>query len=340
MSKGIYRLKFQNPVFSQYKLDYGLLLRYTRYVSAIRRITRPLRHGFVLVFFYFFVICVNFTPRKASLCLWGHIARYVSIFFDRERAIAVRNITRALKIDENVAVDIFKATLENFAKNLVDLAYFTGPIKRDLTSVITVLPEDFAIIENAMAAGKGVIGITGHISNWELFGGFVASRLNGIHVIAREAYDRYTDRILRLLRRRMDVTSLYTDEPASAGSSIVRGGEFLGVLADLNVRGLPAVTVDFFGRPASTPVGPALLSRRTGAPLIPMCIVREENDSYRVYITEPITPANTGDFRSDLTSDTQAWSTMLEAWIKRFPGQWIWLHDRWPISDVNSNKRK
>jgi KDO2-lipid IV(A) lauroyltransferase len=235
-------------------------------------------------------------------------------------------------------VRIFAATFENFAKNLVDLGYFAGPIKRDLESVVHVTPEDFAVIENAMNSGEGVIGVTGHISNWELFGGYVASRLGGIHVIAREAYDRNTDRLLKYLRRRMGVISIYTDEPASAGLSVVRGGGFLGVLADLNVRGLPVVTVEFFGRLVGTPVGPALFARRTGASLIPMCIVRDTADSYRVYTSEPLDPVNTGDFRADLTADTQAWSAVLETWIKCYPEQWIWLHDRWSLSDLNSIK--
>jgi KDO2-lipid IV(A) lauroyltransferase len=254
--------------------------------------------------------------------------------------IAVRNVTEALGAGRDAAEKIYVETFENFAKNLVDLAYFAGPIKRDMESAIKVSPGDFGILEGAMAAGNGVIGITGHISNWELFGGFIASRLGGIHVIAREAYDRYTDRLLRLLRRRMNVSSIYTDEPASSGASIVRGGGFLGVLADLNVSGLPTVTVDFFGRPASTPIGPALLSRRTRAPLIPMCIIREPDDSYRVFLDEPVKPADTGDFRGDLTADTQAWSKALERRIRRFPGQWIWLHDRWPVSGANSVGRK
>lgn len=239
-------------------------------------------------------------------------------------------------MERGTAEKIYVETFENFAKNLVDLAYFAGPKRRDMKPVMTVSTEDFAILESAMAEGNGVIGITGHISNWELFGGFVASRLGGIHVIAREAYDQYTDRLLRLLRRQMNVSSIYTDEPASSGASVVRGGGFLGLLADLNVSGLPTVKVDFFGRPVPTPVGPALLSRRTGAPLIPMCIIRESNDSYRVFLDEPVKPADTGDFRGDLTADTQAWSTALERWIRRFPGQWIWLHDRWHVSGTNS----
>jgi len=253
--------------------------------------------------------------------------------------IAVGNIVYSMGVDEDHAGKVFASTFENFAKNLVDLAYVAGPIRRAPASVITISPEDLTIIEEAMAEGKGVIGITGHLSNWELFGGYVASRLGGIHVIAREAYDRRTDRLLRHLRRRLGVTSIYTDEPASVSASVVRGGGFLGALADLNVRGLPVVTVEFFGRPAATPIGPALLARRTGAPLIPMCIAREPDDSYRVYVSEPVTLADTGDFRSDLTVDTWAWSAVLEGWIRRYPEQWIWLHDRWSVSDAEPIKR-
>lgn len=306
---------------------------------AIRRITRPLRHGVVLAFLYLFVVWANVTPRKLNLWLWGGLARFVSRFFRRDRAVAVENITCALGVDEENAGKVFAGTFENFANNLVDLAYIAGPLRREPASVIKIPPEDSAIIEKAMAAGKGVVGITGHLSNWELFGGYVASRMGGIHVIAREAYDRHTDRLLRYLRGRLGVTSIYTDEPALVGASVIRGGGFLGTLADLNVRGLPVVTVEFFGRPAATPIGPALLARRTGASLIPMCIIREPDDSYRICVSEPVVLADTGDFRSDLTADTQAWSAVLEGWIRRYPEQWIWLHDRWSVHDENPVKQ-
>lgn len=298
-----------------------------------------MRHGLVLAFLYFIVVWANVTPRKLNLWLLGRLGRFVSRFFRRERAIAVENIRCALGVDEKSAEKVFAGTFENFAKNLVDLAYVAGPVRRDPASVIKISPGDSAVIEKALAAGKGVVGITGHLSNWELFGGYVASRLGGIHVIAREAYDRHTDRLLRYLRGRLGVTSIYTDEPASVGASVVRGGGFLGTLADLNVRGLPVVAVEFFGRPAATPIGPALLSRRTGAPLIPMCIIREPDDSYRIYVSGPVILADTGDFRNNLTADTQAWSAVLEGWIRRYPEQWIWLHDRWSVHDARFVKR-
>lgn len=271
--------------------------------------------------------------------MWRRLARFASRFFRHDRAIAVENITRALGVGGKGAEKVFAGTFENFAKNLVDLAYVAGPLRRDPASIIKVSPEDLTIIDDAMAAGKGVVGITGHLSNWELFGGYVASRLGGIHVVAREAYDRHTDRLLRYLRRRLGVRSIYTDEPASVGASVVRDGGFLGTLADLNVRGLPVTVVEFFGRPAATPIGPALLARRTGAPLIPMCIIREPDDLYRIYVGEPIVIADTGDLRSGLTADTQAWSEVLEGWIRRYPEQWIWLHDRWSVRSANSIKR-
>jgi KDO2-lipid IV(A) lauroyltransferase len=298
-----------------------------------------LRHGLVLAFLYFFVVWANFTPRKFNLWLWGRLARFTSRFFRHDRAVAVENITCALGVDEKGAGKVFSGTFENFAKNLVDLAYVAGPLRRDPATIIKTPREDLAVIEDAMAAGKGVVGITGHLSNWELFGGYVASRLGGIHVVAREAYDRHTDRLLRYLRGRLGVRSIYTDEPASVGASVVRGGGFLGTLADLNVRGLPVTVVEFFGRPAATPIGPALLARRTGAPLIPMCIIREPDDSYRIYVGEPIAIADTGDLRSGLTADTQAWSAVLEGWIRRYPEQWIWLHDRWPVGGASPIKR-
>ena len=90
------------------------------------------------------------------------------------------------------------------------------------------------------------------------------------------------------------------------------------------------VFVDFFGRKAYTPNGPALLNLLTGVPIIPCFIVRKRF-GHEILIGEPIGLQNSGDRDKDITENTRRYTKVIEGYIKRFPSQWVWFHDRWHI---------
>ncbi len=180
-----------------------------------------------------------------------------------------------------------------------------------------------------MAEGAGVVGLTGHVSNWELLGGYVARRLGGIAVLATVAYDENFNRLLVNYRRRLGVRTIYRTEPPAAALAWLRRGGFLGVLADQDIADVPSVTVDFLGRPARTPVGPALLARRARAPMMPMFIVREEDNDYRVVVAAPLAKSVANKIKQALLDDTAAWSAAVSEWVVRYPEQWVWVHERW-----------
>jgi KDO2-lipid IV(A) lauroyltransferase len=157
----------------------------------------------------------------------------------------------------------------------------------------------------------------------------MARELGGVYVIAQTIYDKRVDGFLNWMRRRSNVIAIQRDEPASKVTGLLRDGEFVGVLADQNIPSIPGVTVDFFGRPAHTPVGPALMARRSGAVLMPLHIKRLPDNNYRVFAEPAIPLAEGGKLRGKLTVDTQAWSLAVERWVREAPEQWVWLHQRW-----------
>ncbi|MDH3224235.1 MAG: lysophospholipid acyltransferase family protein, partial [Gemmatimonadota bacterium] len=103
----------------------------------------------------------------------------------------------------------------------------------------------------------------------------------------------------------------------------------VGILGDQDAR-KAGIFVDFFGRPASTARGPAVLSLRAGAPLVLAVAIREEGAKprYSVYF-EPLDQPRTGNLDRDVATLTQAYTHRLEAFIRRYPEQYFWLHRRW-----------
>jgi KDO2-lipid IV(A) lauroyltransferase len=102
----------------------------------------------------------------------------------------------------------------------------------------------------------------------------------------------------------------------------------LVLLADQDAR-QSGIFVNFFGRPASTVRGPAVLSLKYDAPIIPTNIYRIGPFRHHVYYGEPIEPAAFRDREDPTHAMTQAHVSALEGFIRQHPEQWLWMHRRW-----------
>ncbi|MCK4534577.1 MAG: lysophospholipid acyltransferase family protein, partial [Syntrophobacterales bacterium] len=85
----------------------------------------------------------------------------------------------------------------------------------------------------------------------------------------------------------------------------------------------------FFGRPASTTKGLAALALQTGAPVLPSFISRMKDGKYRLVIGPEVDISRTGDYDRDILENTQRFTNIVEDNVRKHPGQWFWLHQRW-----------
>jgi KDO2-lipid IV(A) lauroyltransferase len=108
----------------------------------------------------------------------------------------------------------------------------------------------------------------------------------------------------------------------------LRRGRLLGILMDQDT-GVEGVFVDFLGRKAHTPVGPAALGLATGAPIVPMAIHWEAGHRHVIEICEPLWPQPSGDRERDLKEISLRLNRELGRFILAHPEQWVWMHDRW-----------
>jgi KDO2-lipid IV(A) lauroyltransferase len=102
----------------------------------------------------------------------------------------------------------------------------------------------------------------------------------------------------------------------------------LAILADVDTETM-GVFVDFFNRPAYTPAGPIVISQKTGAPLLPVFMVRQPDNTHLMIIEPALKLQATGQRQQDLIENTQRFTHIIETYIRRYPEQWIWMHDRW-----------
>ncbi|MBE9547675.1 MAG: lysophospholipid acyltransferase family protein, partial [Proteobacteria bacterium] len=109
----------------------------------------------------------------------------------------------------------------------------------------------------------------------------------------------------------------------------IKRNEVVGTLLDQNMAWQEGVFVDFFGRPACTTDGLASLALYTEAPVIPAFMVRMENGKYRFIMGEEVEIINTGNPERDALTNTQNFTKIIEDFVRRYPDQWLWIHQRW-----------
>ena len=191
----------------------------------------------------------------------------------------------------------------------------------------------YAGLEHYLAArerGRGVLVITGHLGQWELSSFYHSLMGYPMSMVIRRLDNPLVDRLVNGIRCLHGNTVLHKDDFARGLLGAMRRGETVGILMDTNMTPPQGVFVDFFGVPACTASGLARVAMRTEAAMLPGFLTwREEEKKYVLEFGEPLELVRTGNDEQDIVTNTQICTTAIEAWVRRFPEQWLWVHRRW-----------
>ncbi len=183
----------------------------------------------------------------------------------------------------------------------------------------------------AVGHGNGVIAATGHLGMWQLAP--LLAKLHGLTrfcVAMAEEPNQAVQEFEQRFRDRFEI--VYTTGSPFASlrlAQVLREGAMLGLQIDRNIGG-QVIELPFCGQKVVFPVGPALLARITGAPIVPnFFIVEEGGEPHRVvhYIEQPIIVAHTGDRERDIHQATAAVVAVYERFVRRYPTQWYHFYD-------------
>jgi KDO2-lipid IV(A) lauroyltransferase len=98
---------------------------------------------------------------------------------------------------------------------------------------------------------------------------------------------------------------------------------------DQNFGSGGGVYVNFFGHKAATAIGPAVFALRTGAPILPMFIIRQDDATHKIIIEPPIKVESQDDENETVTAVMAKITSVIEQYIRRYPQEWAWMHRRW-----------
>ena len=250
----------------------------------------------------------------------------------RERRLAERNVALVFA-DRDAAWRrrLLRRARACLADNLYVTATLPRRVRRGLREVAD--PGDVAgRARTLLAAGRGLIVVTGHFSCWELLGAWLARELGGLTAVTATIRNAPVDRLVNGWRRECGLVPVPRQRGLRPLATALRRGEAVVLLPD-QALAAPSLAVPFCGHPAPTVIGPARLALATGAPLLPVALARRAGGGpprYRVVGLEPLHPRGEG--VTDVAKLTAAVNEALSELLLRNPAEWVWFHDRWRIT--------
>jgi KDO2-lipid IV(A) lauroyltransferase len=267
-------------------------------------------------------------PYRVAVSLGAAIGRFGwYVLLPRERRKTLEHLRLAFGNEKTEAEleQIGASTFDHYGRCAAEWVKIDHLIAH-LDHYISV--EGYEHLDRGFEAGNGVIVVAAHFGNWELMAGHAALKGYPCSVIARKLYLEQYDRLMMGMRRKMKLDMMYRTDSPRRMLEVLRQNRLLGFVVDQAIEDVEVIQVQFFGKPAWTPVAPARFARASGAPLIIAYMVRE-GLRHRIVVEPPIALADTGDRAADLRANTQAWVSAQERFIRRHPHLWVWNHRRW-----------
>jgi len=289
----------------------------------MRRATRGPRNAVLARGIYLVARTVGLLPAPIALGLGRALGSAAHGLLGKPRRLAREHVALAFpELGERERVALVRATFRHAGQSYAELALWPR-LARDAEYVQIERRE---LLDEALAGGRGCLAITGHVGNWELLAARIASLGYGLSVVARRVNDERFDALVRRFRGGAGMEILLRDDPrflANVREALGRN-RIVAMLIDQDSRG-GGVFVPFFGRPAHTPPGAAILALRTKAPVVTVFIHRRPSGRHVIRFERvPIRPG-TGKVM-DLTA---RFTRSIEDAIRESPAEWVWWHERW-----------
>jgi KDO2-lipid IV(A) lauroyltransferase len=262
-------------------------------------------------------------PRPLRLRMAEALASIAGGRFPAERAVVRQNLARIAPSMGAAALDALVAEVfRHFAICFADL--ISSNRGDDLEALIAGV-DGMAGLDEAARAGRGLVVLTAHVGNWELAGRLLARHgARPTHVVVAAEADPAVERFLRGGTAPVRFVTRTVPTASLSLVTALRRGEIVALQGDraLGTRG--DVLQPFFGAPAAFPLGPFVLARAAGAPVMPAFCLLAADRRYRIVVGSPSIVEPGGEVAA-----LARWVATLEDVVRRYPAQWFNFFDVW-----------
>jgi KDO2-lipid IV(A) lauroyltransferase len=282
---------------------------------------------------YWLVLAVarvlGWMPRSMARLLAGALAWLVYRAFGRLRRVGARNLELALpELPLAERTRILRGVYRSLSWQLVEFWRMTRYTAENTRGWMRT--EGLEHYLAAQARGKGVLIVTGHLGAWELSSFYHSLMGHPMGMVIRRLDNRPLDDYVNSVRCLHGNRVLHKDDFARGLLTAMHAGETVGILMDTNMTPPQGVFVEFFGRQACTASGLARVALKTGAAVLPGFMVWEPAErGYVLHFGPELGFARSDDGEADIVAATELCTQAIESWVRRYPGQWLWIHRRW-----------
>ncbi|MBN1154083.1 lysophospholipid acyltransferase family protein [candidate division KSB1 bacterium] len=287
----------------QYKVEYHLV-KILGKVAQVLPLTMALWVGRILGDLFYYVIKIRkekaFQNLKASL---GHE-----------------------KTDKELK-RILRDNYRHFGLMLIEFARFPLLNRELLLKKITVVNQQTC--DEAFSQNSGLLFLSGHFGNWEILAGFLGSQGRPLHAVFKEQKNSSIDRIIREYREKIGLIPIKVKGEAARGTLRAFNLKASVLIVMDQDAGGKGEFIDFFGRPASTNKGPALIALKTKVPVYFAFCTRTNGSNYNIYFEKFPDLENLQPDEEGINQFLVTYNKVLERYISKYPEQWFWMHRRW-----------
>jgi len=286
-----------------YRLQYAPLAVLVRFIGVL---PRPVARGFGI--------------------LIGRLAYYLH---PRLRRVGMRNLQLAFPAESvQERRKILKGVYTSLGRLLAEFCLFPYYTARNASQVAVY--QGFENFEAAERRGLGVLLLTAHFGGWEVGSFFHSLQGHPLRIVVRPLDNPYADALVTKYRTLHGNTLVCKQDFARGLLTAMRNNETVGILMDTNMTPPQGMFVPFFGTLACTASGMARVALHTGAAVVPAFTIWDpELRKYRVEFDPALELVQTGDNEADAIANTAMFNRVIEAYVRKYPEQWLWVHRRW-----------
>jgi KDO2-lipid IV(A) lauroyltransferase len=252
-------------------------------------------------------------------------------WFKGFRSRSARNIAAAFGAAcDNAAVErIARRSLRNFFRDCVEIGVVLESSDEELRAQVPIIGREH--LDAALRKGAGVLLLSAHLGNFFLLGTRLAVDGYSTFVLVNQPRDGHFAEVMDKYRLKIKQRTIHArprQEALKQLHEVLRRNEIAVMIADEYRRG-SGIMVPLFGGTVNARRGPATLALRTGAAVVPACVIRQADDTLKLIIEPELELDRSARSKAEIAENTLRMTQWLERTVRKYPDQWNWMNIRW-----------
>jgi KDO2-lipid IV(A) lauroyltransferase len=294
-------------------------------------------HFLKLLEYYSALAVISFAriiPFRGLRLIGNFLGDIIFFLIPRRRDIALDNLSHAFSEEKSpdeinmLARESCRSFIFTFLEIVKFRYLFSGHDAVDKMKLHAEnLDELFLKAKKAHDESGGCIFVTPHIGNWEILPH--VSSIIGIPlaIVARPLDNEYLEKLIFRSRVSEGQFLIPKKNALFVLQRTLQKGTSIGMLPDQST--MKGLLIDFFGRPATNTPVPAILAISYKRPIVVVAACRKENNKYEGFVSDPIWPGEYTSEKAEIIRITEEVTRNMETIIRKYPEQYLWMHNRW-----------